>query len=179
VAEIPRAEPASFVAGDTVKWIIPDLSDYPIADGWALTYALRGPDMLDVSATAGADGHAVTVSASQTAALTAGRYEWAAYASKDDERFRVRFGATTVTADLSASAGGLTHAAKMLAAIEEVLEGRIPADVESFQIAGRAVNKIPVTELRKLRGIYAAEVEREQSGGAALRTVRFGFVASR
>jgi hypothetical protein len=59
----------------------------------------------------------------------------------------------------------LTHAEKTLGIIELALIGRLTADLESYQIAGRAVTKIPIRELRELRGWYAAEVARAQNPG--------------
>ena len=55
-----------------------------------------------------------------------------------------------------------THAKTMLDAIEAVLEGRIDSDVEQYQIAGRQITKIPVSELHELRKKYLAEYKKEQ-----------------
>lgn len=58
-----------------------------------------------------------------------------------------------------------THAATMLAAIEAVLEGRVTADVETYQISTggitRQITKIPIPELKQLRDDYRAEVRAE------------------
>ena len=60
-----------------------------------------------------------------------------------------------------------THAATMLAAIEAVLEGRITADIENYQITSgnitRQITKIPIPELKELRDSYRAEVKAEQA----------------
>lgn len=55
-----------------------------------------------------------------------------------------------------------THAATMLEKIEAVLEGRVDSDVESYQIAGRSITKIPIGELLTLREKYKAEVMSEE-----------------
>jgi hypothetical protein len=39
-----------------------------------------------------------------------------------------------------------------LAVVEAAIAGRLTNDIQSYQIAGRAVNKIPIEELRKIRG---------------------------
>lgn len=75
----------------------------------------------------------------------------------------------------------LTHAATMLAKIEAVLEGRVDADIENYQIAGRQITKIPIPELKQLRNDYRAEVRAEQSrdniaaGKGSGRGARFRF----
>ncbi|MCP4371631.1 MAG: hypothetical protein GY797_26445 [Deltaproteobacteria bacterium] len=51
----------------------------------------------------------------------------------------------------------------MLEAIEAILEGRIVSDVESYQIAGRQITKIPVTELLELRKQYKSEISIEEA----------------
>lgn len=57
----------------------------------------------------------------------------------------------------------MSHATTMLAAIEAVLEGRIDSDVEQYQIAGRQITKIPISELKQLRKEYKAEVKKEEN----------------
>ena len=47
-----------------------------------------------------------------------------------------------------------SHNKKMLDAIEAVLEGRITSDVEAYQIAGRQITKISITELEALHVKY-------------------------
>lgn len=60
----------------------------------------------------------------------------------------------------------LTHAATMLSKIEAVLEGRIDADVENYQIAGRMITKIPISELIVLRDRYRQEVKNEETANS-------------
>jgi hypothetical protein len=55
----------------------------------------------------------------------------------------------------------MSHASTMLEKIEAVLEGRIDSDVESYQIAGRNITKIPITELIVLRDRYKRETVSE------------------
>ena len=57
----------------------------------------------------------------------------------------------------------MSHASDMLSKIEAVLEGRIDADVESYQIAGRQITKIPIPELIKMRQYYKSEVAGENA----------------
>jgi hypothetical protein len=65
----------------------------------------------------------------------------------------------------SAPGSFVTWEEKTLAIVEAALSGRLTSDIESYQIAGRAVNKIPIQELKKLRGELRAAVWRQQNPG--------------
>jgi hypothetical protein len=69
--------------------------------------------------------------------------------------------------DAAASAAGSfqTFEEKTLAVLETVISGRVTADIEHYQIAGRAVTKIPIKELLELRGTYRALVWRQRHPG--------------
>lgn len=58
-----------------------------------------------------------------------------------------------------------TFEEQQLAVVEAVLAGRITNGVESYQIAGRSVTKIPIPELMKLRGMLRAAVWRQDNPG--------------
>ena len=67
-----------------------------------------------------------------------------------------------------------THAERTFAVIEAALEGRLTKDLESYQIAGRSISKIPVETLMKMRGRYAGLVREERTGRATRRhLIRF------
>jgi hypothetical protein len=54
---------------------------------------------------------------------------------------------------------------RTLAVIEAALSGRLTADIQSYQIAGRAVTKIPVGELLQIRGTLQAKIWRQTHPG--------------
>ena len=54
---------------------------------------------------------------------------------------------------------------KTLAVIEAVLSNRMTADIQSYQIAGRSVTKIPITELLAMRGNLRAVIWRQTNPG--------------
>jgi hypothetical protein len=54
---------------------------------------------------------------------------------------------------------------RTLAVIEAVLSGRLTADIQSYQIAGRSVTKIPITELLAMRGNLRAVIWRQTNPG--------------
>lgn len=60
----------------------------------------------------------------------------------------------------------LSPAASQLAAINEVLAGRIPKDVESYAIEGRSLTRVPLTELYQIRTRLMHEVAAEARAAA-------------
>jgi hypothetical protein len=162
---VPSVEPEVAQAGLTWAWT-KSLAEFPPSESWTLVYHFRGASALDVTATSTpSDPHyTVTVPATSTAALTAGRYRWSAWAGKSGEYYEAAYGVLVVEPNhATAAAGALqTHAEQTLAVIEAALAGRLTSDLESYTIAGRSVSKIPVLDLAQLRGIYAAIVWRER-----------------
>lgn len=169
-AEIPSSEPLEIIAGDTVLWH-KVLADYSIAGGWTLKYRIIGTGInLEKIATDDSGTYLVTIAAADLAAIVAeavcrlvgwvekGAEKWTVY----DDYCRVQPNLRTATADQLK-----TKAAKTLEAIEAALEGRITADLESYQVNGRAVTKIPIKELQELRAAYTTIVWREQNRGAS------------
>lgn len=167
-------EPASFAAGETVKWNR-SFADYPSNAGWSCTYYFAGVDVFQVAGVAdGAGGFDFTSSADSTATKKPGTYTYIAYAWKgvagvDLERYEVASGEFTLEKNITSAVAGdfQTHAERMLAAIEARLEGRLAdgADLESYGLAGRQVMKIPAEKLHALRIKYQLEVERIRNGG--------------
>lgn len=175
-APVPSYIPNVLNAGDSWQWTLA-LADYP-ADTWTATYYLRGLGKIDVAGVADDAGHLFSATAAETGAVLAGSYR---YVLKVDDGAgtieTVDAGVVTVRADFAtADAGDLqTHAERALALIEAALEGRVTDDVESYQILGRAVSHIPLSELRKLRAQYRSEVALATYGGKLPDTqVQFG-----
>jgi hypothetical protein len=74
------------------------------------------------------------------------------------------------SADTSPAGAFQTFEEKTLAAIEAVIAARVSgsgpsADIEAYHIAGRAVTKMSLTELLRVRGMYRAVVWRQQHPG--------------
>lgn len=173
--ETPTTEPTVVRAGDTWKWT-KYAGDHTPDDGWTLKYALHNigsaavsNSKLEITATANPDGvnHDVLVAKTDTDDLLAGNWKWVAYVEKGTERFTIDQGVLYVEPNLQLATAGTqqSHNEKMLAAIQSVLQGRATNDIESYQIAGRAVNKIPVEQLLKLENVYIAKVRRERNPG--------------
>lgn len=172
-------EPLEIAAGDTIIWTR-NLSDYPASDGWVLSYALRGPAVVDVVSTADGNSHLVTI---QPADISiAGTYVIQGYVQKDGERHTVYSGRIKVTPDLVAAAAGYdgrSHAQKVIDAIEAVIEGRASRDQQEMQIDGERLVRTPFDELVRIRNRYrhelASEIDREKrkQGRRVSRSVKF------
>lgn len=172
---IPSVEPTIFRAGETVEWT-KIVQDYPNTDGYALVYSFSGPSALaSITATNVADGsYSVSIPATTTSALVAGRYLWAAHAQLAGAVYPVAQGTIFVEAKLLGTAL-TTHAERTLAVIEAALEGRLTSDMESYTIGTRQVTKIAAMELRNLRTQYKWEVWYERNPGKIL-TRKVAFV---
>lgn len=158
---------STIIAGDTLDFTT-TVADYPPGDGYTLTYKLvprSSGSVITFSASASGDDYRVQVGPSTTATWAAGDYTWAAYAIKSGARYTVDQGLLTVKPDpaTASTLDGRSHARKVLDAVEAVLENRATLDQQEFQIGGRMLKRMPVSDLMKLRSRYASEVEREDA----------------
>lgn len=161
-------EVQNFTAGDTVKFT-KTLGDYPASGGWALAYTfINSTGKFSASGVANADAFDVTISATTTAALTAGDYYFEGYASKAGERFRVDYGTVTVAQNITTAAtfDGRSHARKVLDAIEAVIEGRASTDQQEYTIGNRSLKRTPIADLIVLADKYRAMVNKEDDAAA-------------
>jgi hypothetical protein len=162
----------TLTAGDTLNYpaLVPD---YPASAGWALKLRLvpRGTTpgsgvATTITAVADGDGYRVQVSAAVTATWAAGPYTWSSWVEKAGERYTQQSGQITVLPDPAAMAAGTdtrTHAAKVLDAVESVLEGRASQSHLELEIAGRKLKFIPMAELLAVRDRYRWEVRNQQA----------------
>lgn len=176
--ETLTALPEKLTAGTTVKLSI-TLSSYPADDGWALTLYLAGAKLASWTGAPIGKSFAFTLDAATTGTLTPGVYRWELRPSKAGEVYAPEFGSIEVLRNIASALAGdfQSHDERTLAVIEAALEGRLTADLESYQIHGRSVVKIPVLELAKLRAEYAARVELKR-GGKLGPTVRMSFTGA-
>ena len=140
------------------------LTAHPAPD-WSLTLYLRGPQAIDITAQPDGATHVFDVDAATTADWLAGRYWYTLRAARDGEVIQVDEGDLRVIPDLAALTDphdGRTHAEKVLAAIEAVIEGRATIDQQSYQINNRQLARTPIPDLLLLRGKYREEVRQEQ-----------------
>ena len=170
---VPEGEPATLVAGDTWIWQRSGLaSDYPVAL-YTLNYSIQregdvAAPTVFVAITIG-DIYKVTVAAATTAAKLAGTWRWVSYMvrTSDAARVAVGSGVFTVKPNPAAAYDARSHAVKILAAIESLIEGRAASDVNSYSIAGRSLTKLSVDDLLRWRAHYKREVRRERDAANA------------
>jgi hypothetical protein len=171
------AVPRSFTAGTTVKFTL-SFSDYPADAGWNLAFFLAGLNVIEpVSGVANGSAFDVTLSATASGKLQAGNYQWQVLVTKSGETYLAAAGVLEVLPNIaSAKAGDLqTWEERTLQVVEAVLEDRLPADQQAYQIAGRAVTKMPIAELMNLRAALKNAVRAQKAPGSFMTPVRVGF----
>ncbi len=185
--ETLTALPASFPSGTTVKYT-KTVSDYPASNGWQLKLLLAGAELLSVDAAPSGSDFAVTISATESARLSAGTYQYAEEVSKDGERYRIGSGTVLVEPNLTTALAGELQSAdeRLLKAVVAVIESRmgtasgsIPKDIEAYSIDGIAVTKVPLERLMAMRTQLATAVARAKRGGGIGRQYRMSFTGAR
>lgn len=129
---------------------------------WALSYQLRGPSQLALTAVADGDGWRTSIGTAASALLQAGLYLWSAYLSKTGERVTIGKGSLTLVADLAAIAGPLearSEAVIALAACKAALVGK----VLSYTIGSRQTTYRSMTELLAARDYWQRIVNKEKA----------------
>ena len=169
--------PLSFAAGTTVKLTLSS-AEYPADAAWTAKLYVAGRSVIVpvVGVASGAD-FTFTLSATVTAALLPGAYSWRVLATKSGEVYQADTGTVTVLQDLAQAGEGdaQSFAEKALMLVEARLLGRYLEDMESFQVAGRAVSQIPQKELLAVRDRLAEEIRLAGAGGQFIRDVRVTF----
>jgi uncharacterized protein YaiE (UPF0345 family) len=160
--EVPTGVPASFPAGTTLTFKVPEDSQFPVSEGWAYNFYLVG--YLGATTTGvGADQeYTFTIAATSTDDILAGAYRWEIRASLAGAVYPVSSGRLAVTENSAVlyNADSRTWTEKMIVAIQTLLygSGTIP-EVESYQIHGRQLVKMERAELMK----WLAQLEGELS----------------
>jgi hypothetical protein len=139
---------------------------FPAPD-WSLQLIVRGPGAFDLTSVADGAAHRFEASAEVTGAWAPGAHWYELRAlGPDDEVLAVCDGPVEIRADLHAAEAGFdgrSHARKVLAAIEAVIENRATMDQQSYQINNRQLSRTPIGDLLKLRSFYRTEAAREKA----------------
>ena len=176
------ALPQSFPAGTTVEYTKTP-TDYPASDGWTLTLYLAGASVTSVEAVADGDSFVVTISATKTLATSGfqpGLYKWIERVSKAAEVFELDAGIVTILEDLSTAAGGDAQnwIERAVVALRAHIEGRLPAGMETYSIAGRSVAKMPIKEAVDLLSTLESRLARLRDPSSITRTVLARFTGT-
>ena len=123
MAPIPTRAPASFFAGDTVKFTV-SAPDYLPADGWVASLNLTNSS--ETHAITGSDNgdgkHLLTISAAVSAAITAGDFRLVVAGERSGERLTDTTGPITVRPHLSRSPDVRSQVKNTLDALAAYLE---------------------------------------------------------
>ena len=185
---IPEKEPISFYKGETVVWKRTDIgADYDPSSHsmvWEASLQTNGSTRFSATVTESGTEYTFTLDNSATSGYTAGDYVWflKVLQTSDSETLVIDSGKITVKDNFFATTGDTrSHAKIMVDKLESLLEGKADADVSSYSIAGRSLNKLTVEEMLKWRDYYKAEYQREiqefrignNEGSGAVIKVRF------
>ena len=185
---IPEKEPISFYKGETVVWKRTDIgADYDPSSHsmvWEASLQTNGSTRFSATVTESGTEYTFTLDNSATSGYTAGDYVWflKVLQTSDSETLVIDSGKITVKDNFFATTGDTrSHAKIMVDKLESLLEGQADADVSSYSIAGRSLNKLTVEEMLKWRDYYKAEYQREiqefrignNEGSGAVIKVRF------
>lgn len=176
---IPDQVPVLFTAGETVKFRRA-LDDFQPPD-WAYKIYFNGASNIFNKAGTTDSSNAFLITLTPTdLAVAAGIYRYIERVnnSGNGEVYTVGEGVVQIELDLATASAGatLTFWEKTLSVVEAALSGRLTSDIQSYQIAGRAVNKIPVKELLQIRGIARANVWKAANPGRMSEPVLVDFV---
>src|SRR5258707_15033144 len=143
---IPDIVPSHFPAGTTVKFTR-SLDDFSPADGWAYTIYLNGlTQKFNKAATTVDNIFQIEFVPSDTANLNPGPYRYAERLTNSGtgETYDLRGDELVINIEPnagSAAAGTFnTYEERTLVVLEAAISGRLTSDIQSYQIAGRAVN---------------------------------------
>jgi hypothetical protein len=162
--------PGTLVSGDSATWLDFNTQDglgNPIqSSAWALHYALRGAQVIDLTGTATSNGWSTSITATQSAALTAGIYTWQGYVTKNADRLTLGEGRIEITANIAtATAGfdGRSQAEIALAAVEaEILARANGGATIEYTIGGRQLKRESITVLLQLKANLKEQVSKER-----------------
>jgi hypothetical protein len=185
-AAIPSSEPTSIMAGDTIPWT-KSLSDYPASAGWALSYAFRlqqGAGVLNVTASASGDNFAATITAAQSALMTAGIWIWSSYVTKTTERYHISSGTLTVSPNLAA----IDYAIDLRSSAKKALDNALAMWEavklgQTVMLNGRTYTQHNLKDLilfvNQCKSDYAKEVQAEKFETTGINTRRIGVRLTR
>ena len=142
---------------------------FPPSDGWSAELVVRGAAVVTLTGSAvGGSRFQFEVAADTFNSAAIGSAEWTIIVSRATpavERVVAAAGRTSIAEDpaaaLAVPGGVTTHAERMLAAIEAVLERRATTDQQAYTIDGRSLTRMGFDELVRARELYRRKVQTE------------------
>lgn len=155
-------------AGDSLNFVT-QLPDYPASAGWVLTYTLVprsvGASRITLGSQADGDEHRIQASATTTAAWVAGQYSWVASVARAGERYTLAQGAVQILPD-PASASVMDTRSQARVALDNICAYLADAQnlsAAKYSIAGRSLDRHPMSELLRLKSHFQVEVAKEDA----------------
>ncbi|MCG9891092.1 MAG: hypothetical protein MH252_08455 [Thermosynechococcaceae cyanobacterium MS004] len=175
--------PKTFAAGDSVVWTDAEIYGADgllfTSDVYSLSFAFRGTQALNAVAVADGAGFKTTLTA--TANIAPGDYFWQAYITKisTGERLTIAEGRTRVAPNLAAlttAFDGRSETEKQLDQVNAAISARLAGKaVAEYQILGRNLKYVPLTELQEMRRQLHRELNQsaQAKNGRNRRLARF------
>lgn len=166
--DVPDSEPTEIRAGESWQWDR-TLSEHPPSDGWTLKYALRGPTDGDITASTSDETYEIREAPGNTD-FTPGHYRLVGYVQKESggevtEREVIYEGTVHVLPNPITAVNSKTHAEKVYESITAMIEGTASKEQRRLRINGREIERISISELLRLRNVYADQVRMERHPG--------------
>lgn len=163
------ALPASIVAGDSYD-ITLSLSAYPASAGWSIVWTLAGASALTKTSTAVGDAHRLSLTPTDTGALTPGQYQQRLRAERNAGAVAETFERTTlvVELDLGTATNGeaQSYAERMLTICRAARESILSGESKMFMIDGRQMMFHSLSELAKEEAHWRRELAAERRGSS-------------
>ncbi len=164
--------PTEIISGDSYVFDVTS-NDYPASDSWVLKITYSSATVLKritaATATNGTD-YTVTISTTDSAALTAGVYSVVEAVEKSGERHTINEYQVTVRANLagaSVAADTRTHAKKMLDLIQTAMEASAGREYVAISVDGQQTQLRTWIEMRKEEAYWQGKVDAEEAKGRA------------
>ena len=158
--------PAYIVAGDTVSFEVPAYGDKTSAS-YTLSFALVGAQTLTVSGVANGGGWTVTLTATQTAALSAGDFSWQLSIAAGSTRYTIGTGRLKVQPNIAVQQAGFDGRLQSeidLANVQAEIRARVSGGASlNYTIGSRSLAKEPISALMALESKLKADVAREKA----------------
>lgn len=170
--------PKSISAGDSAQWLV-SIPNYLATDGWTLKYKfINATNQYDLVSAASGDDHQINTAASTTANYSAGNYSCVAFVTKGAMRFTLESGDIIIAPNLAGASAGIdsrSAAKKCLDALDAALaEYGNKAYTQEYEIAGRRMKFVSLSEFMAARSKLQAEVAREAGAKRGINGIPFG-----
>lgn len=170
---VKQGWPASHQAGDTLRFDILK-GDFDPSVDIVNVYLSSNANNYTFQSTDNENYFRFDVAALSTGSWQKGLYTLqASVTCEDGAVFTIHTSNIEIFPNLSiGNADPRSHARRVLESIEAVIEGTASSDVLAYEIAGRRLERYPISELLKLRSIYRREF---QSESGSPKFIKFRF----